>query len=236
MGPKMEGAILAGLFNLTLTPDFRCDDPRCTWNSFTTLAVTSSCQNVTENTKIQCMSVTRGAPPKFWCNYTTPAGHMIYAESGGRLQSGFFDTYFNTTAFQMAPPILPWPAVDKRVINSTILRLAIANMQGDFSMKNPEFMECDIRWCARTLPNLTVENGKLDAGPFEDPELNGTLGEHENIEGWARWHTFNISNEYYPDFAGNRTFRLHSMEQKLSSGISTGFLLQELIVVTTCLC
>ncbi|KAF7518915.1 hypothetical protein G7054_g13272 [Neopestalotiopsis clavispora] len=204
MGPKMQGAILSGLFNLSYPVQFTCTTGNCRWDQFSTLAVTSSCHNVTSDTTVMCGSY--GAA--LHCNYTTPAGFFI--ESSSWMMDSESATLFNYTAFE------PSFESTSRPINSTLARFALANLQGNFNMSNPVVLECDIRLCARVTRNLTVTNGTLDAGISDNIELEGVPGLYEeNLElgvaGVRDWYTFNITGDH-PTFPGNRTFSYHMID------------------------
>ena len=54
MGSRMQGAILSGLFNMSLTETVSCPTGDCRWDEFTTLAIKSDCYNVTASTKVDC--------------------------------------------------------------------------------------------------------------------------------------------------------------------------------------
>jgi hypothetical protein len=205
MGPKMQGAILNGLFNLSSPVQFTCTTGNCRWDQFSTLAVTSSCRNVTSDTAVMCK--TSGSA--FHCNYTTPAGFFItssFHSSSGSEST----TLFNSTAFQ------PSSKDTAKPINSTLARFAIANLQGNFNMSNPDVLECDIRLCARVTRNLTVTNGTLDAGISDDIELKGVPGRYEEnlrpgVGTIREWYTFNITGDH-PTFPGNRSFSYHMID------------------------
>lgn len=209
MGPKMQGAILNGLFNLSSPVQFTCTTGNCRWDEFSTLAVTSSCQNVTSETTVLCGR----SGSAFDCNYTTPAGFFIGASSH-QSSGGASTTLFNSTAF--LPPS-GGPGADRDdPINSTLARFALANLHGDFNMSNPGILECDIRLCARVTRNQTVTNGTFDAGISNDIEAIGVPvlyeANHRPGVGSSRdWYTFNISGDH-PDFPGNSSFSYHMID------------------------
>jgi hypothetical protein len=211
MGPKMQGAILNGLFNLSSPIQYTCTSGNCQWDEFSTLAVKSSCQNVTSNTTVLCGRIGSGV----YCNYTTPAGFFIGASSR-QSSGGGSSTEFNSTAFK--PTSYDYDPISDRddPINSTIARIALANLQGDFSMSNPDILECDMRLCARVTRNLTVTNGTFNPGISDDIELEGVPGRYEeNMKPGTSsprdWYTFNITGDH-PDFPGNHSFSYHMID------------------------
>lgn len=205
MGPKMQGAILNGLFNLSSPVQFTCTTGNCRWDEFSTLAVTSSCQNVTSDTTVLC--VENGSA--FICKYTTPAGFVIRSSSHSS-SGGASTTLFNSTAF------LPLSDDQDVPINSTLARFALADLQGNFNMSNPNVLECDIRLCARVTRNLAVTNGTFDAGISNDIEVIGVPGLYEaslkpGFASYREWYTFNTSGDH-PDFPGNSSFSYHMID------------------------
>lgn len=211
MGPKMQGAILNGLFDLSAPIMYTCSTGNCQWDDFSSLAVTSSCQNVTSNTNVSC-GTSAGSRT---CNYTTPAGFLIQSRSSSR-SGGGFSTNFNSTAFM--PDSYDMSVMDPReeLINSTIARVAMANLQGDFNMTRPEVLECDMRLCARVTRNLTITNGTFNAGDSEMIELEGVAGRYEEslkpgVRSNRDWYTFNITGDH-PSYPGNRSFSYNMVD------------------------
>jgi hypothetical protein len=202
MGPKMQGAILNGLFNLSSPIDVTCPTGYCQWPNFSTLAVTSACQNVTSETQVNC-KMTGGTT---LCNYTTPSGFLLrgskHSSSGGGSQ-----VYFDTTA-----RVPPRPNT-KEPPNSTILTIAMANMQEPFNLTIPELMECELRWCARVTQNLTVTNGTFGPGISKNIELTGAPSDFNQMigRGQLKWYTFKIDDNH-TSFPGNHTFSIHSID------------------------
>jgi hypothetical protein len=190
MDPKMQGAILNGLYNLSAPVQIECQTGNCQWDDFTTLAVTSNCTNATSDTLTMCDSGGRDTS----CNYTTPAGFFIESYSWQSSGGGGF-TQFNTTARTQ----------DARhqgsKLNSSIVSFAAANMLPPFSQGSPDITECDMRWVARRVRNTTVANGTFHPGIIEDIELYGIDNPFD--ENW--WVTFNVTDEY-TSFPGNRSF------------------------------
>jgi hypothetical protein len=48
--PKMQGAILGGLFNLSSPVEVTCASGNCQWPVFSTMVVTSTCKNISSST------------------------------------------------------------------------------------------------------------------------------------------------------------------------------------------
>lgn len=215
MGPKMQGAILNGLFNLSSPVQFTCTTGNCRWDEFSTLAVTSSCQNVTSQTVVRCERSISKLETDFVCNYTTPAGFFIKASSRQNVVNSGSITSFNSTAFDLLSDDPHHFRTE--LINSTLAKIALANLQGNFNVSNPDILECDMRLCARVISNLTVTNGTFDTGSFDDIELEGVPSQWDKdqqagVGGFLRdYYTFNITGDH-PTFPGNHSFSIHTID------------------------
>ncbi|KAJ8117992.1 hypothetical protein OPT61_g922 [Boeremia exigua] len=211
MGPKMQGAMLNGLFNLSSPIEFACSTGNCQWDDFSTLGVASTCQNVTSTSKILCQS--RGGSRS--CNYTTPSGLFIragsYSSSGG---GGA--TRFNSTAITPNFGGSAWSGDRDGPINSTLAIIATAGLSDDFNLTRPDLMECTMRLCARVTRKLAVSNGTFIPGVSEDIELEGVPGRYEidmkeGVSSPRDWFTFNITGDP-PSYPGNRSFSYNAID------------------------
>ncbi|KAF3053385.1 hypothetical protein E8E11_011807 [Didymella keratinophila] len=210
MGPKMQGAILNGLYNLTTAVQFFCSTGDCQWAGFSSLAVASTCTNVTSDTETLCGR----SGSWFGCNYTTPAGFFVTSSHSAR-SGGGTSTSFNTTAFK--PASYDYGPIDDRSspVNSTIARIALVNLDGEFNMTRPDVSECNMRLIARVTRNLTVTNGTFNPGSFEDIELEGVPGRYDDAQQSGTsvrdWYTFNITGDH-PSYPGNRSFSYNTID------------------------
>lgn len=196
MDPKIQGAILNGLYNLSAPVPIQCQTGNCEWDDFTTLAVASNCANVTSTSHIVCDRIVGGLA----CNYTTPAGLFIEssraASSGGGGETGFNST---------ARAHLRLPSEDAG-FNNSIITFAAANMIGQYDMENPDITECNMRWVGRHVRNMTVVNGTFNLGIIQDHEL---FGIPKPIAEEIQWTSFNVSNETATLFS-NTTFSINA--------------------------
>ena len=210
MGPKMQGAIMNGLYNISAPFHFTCSTGNCQWDAFSTLAVTSTCRNVTSESEIVCERLARGAKS---CNYTTPLGLRIessYVTSSG----GGNIVNFNLTALDMPTFGGRFSSNEDNGPNDTLATFAIANMRTPFSLEKPDVTECTMRWCARIMHNLRVENGIMTPGESEDVELSGIRTPFDSPGGSNRlWITFNVSDAYQ-GFLGNRSFSISARDDR----------------------
>lgn len=191
MDPKMQGAILNGLYNLSAPIPVQCQTGNCQWEDFTTVAVTSECRNVTSSNRINC-EFSRGSKS---CNYTTPSDFFISSyssTSSGDTRS----TEFNSTT---NPPQTTSHLGE--LLNSTLSEFAAAKMSALFSEERPDITECSMRWVARLVQNTTFSNGTFHPGIATDYELIGVVNPFDS----NHWVTFNVSNES-ETFPGNKSF------------------------------
>ncbi|EMD96231.1 hypothetical protein COCC4DRAFT_46673 [Bipolaris maydis ATCC 48331] len=191
MDPKMQGAILNGLYNLSAPIQVQCQTGNCRWEDFTTLAVTSECKNVTSSSNMSC-EFSRGTSS---CNYTTPSDFFISSyssTSSGDTRS----TGFNSTAL---PPQTTSHLGE--LLNSTLLKFAAAKISTPFTDENPDITECSMRWVARLVQNTTFSNGTFHPGIAKDYELIGVVNPFDS----NHWVTFNVSDES-GTFPGNKSF------------------------------
>ncbi|KAF1933737.1 uncharacterized protein M421DRAFT_52650 [Didymella exigua CBS 183.55] len=211
MGPKMQGAMLNGLFNLSSPMQYTCSTGNCQWDDFSTLAVASSCQNVTSTSKIVC----RAEAGARYCNYTTPSGLFIRASSW-QSSGGGGATRFNSTAITPDVGGSSWSGDRDGPINSTLATIAMAALSNGFNLTMPDLMECSMRLCARVTRNLTVSNGTFIPGVSEDFELEGVPGRYEidmrpGISSPRDWFTFNTTGDH-PSYPGNRSFSYNAID------------------------
>jgi hypothetical protein len=213
MDPKIQGAILNGLYNLSAPVQYTCATGNCYWNEFTTLAVRSSCKNVTSETKIMCETRQRGSR---YCNYTTPSGFFTSAfnsvSSGGG--SGI---YYNTSVRKNEYG-------DKEsdyLFNSSLLSFAMAKFPHSYD--KPDVSECSMEWCAQILKNVTVLNGKFYHGASEDVDLVGVRHPLDPPNASRHWDSFNVTDDSL-SFRGNRTFSINSMDnQRIKTFLASVF-------------
>jgi hypothetical protein len=75
--PKMQRAILGGLFNLSSPVEVTCVIGNCQWPEYSTMPVNNSCKKVSSNTQDVCnISYGYGI-----CNYTAPSGLVVEASN-----------------------------------------------------------------------------------------------------------------------------------------------------------
>ncbi|KAI8935603.1 hypothetical protein NX059_008169 [Plenodomus lindquistii] len=166
MDPKMQGAILNGLYNLSAPIAVECQTGNCQWDPYTTLAITSRCENVSLSSAINC---TFENIINADCNYTTPSGLLIQSRKVNTSGGGLI-TQFNSTA--RIPETARYRGVSG-VYSSTLIGFAAASMLEPYSIEAPDITECELRWIARQVRNMAVVNGTFQPGVSQDYELIG---------------------------------------------------------------
>lgn len=186
MDPKIQGAILNGLYNLSAPVQIECQTSNCQWDLYTTLAVTSRCENVTSATTINCAN----AGQLYSCDYNTPGGFLVQSRVFSSSASGSA-TRFNSTA------ITP-------LRDDVLVIFAAVNMLEPYSLEAPDVTECEMRWVAQSVQNTTVTNGTFHPGITQNYELQFL---EDATNGADYMLKFGVSDES-TTFPGNSTFSI----------------------------
>jgi hypothetical protein len=195
----MQGAVQNGLYILNSPAEFSCTTANCTWPTFYTVGVCSSCTNVTNQVKSNCTQGGRGGGGG-GCNYTLPAGHKLssswWSSSGGGHQ-----TFLNATAkagdtgFNIN--ITDW------LVNTGIVRFNPSGRNYTY----PEAFECSLSWCAKRYSAVKVTKGEIDtpdirSWPLKSPD------QFWDAHGFSL-NPFEVADD--TDFDGpNRTFTVNA--------------------------
>jgi hypothetical protein len=157
----MQGSIFNGIYSLNAPDPFICSTANCDWPDFATLAICTSCEDVTATTNINCEDNPRTGSQL--CNYTTPSGHNLSANTNMDAHTGFSSTLLNSTAtsvFRLGDLFN-----DTLLINSaTIILPPIvqgASGQPDTKLPPAVVTECTIRWCAQVYEGNQVTGNIL---------------------------------------------------------------------------
>lgn len=177
MDPKMQGAIVNGLFNLSAPVQASCPTGDYRWKEYTTFGIASKCTNVTMAPNVTCKNPD---PRSTRCDYTTPGGYVTgYGRStssdGGSVMN------FNATARTASA------AICTELDNGAIITSALAKFL-DYSAN-----ECSMRWAARTFSNTTVVNGIFYPGSSRYHELIGT-NPSQDARTIRVWNIFQVPN------------------------------------------
>jgi hypothetical protein len=108
MDTKMQGAMLSGLFNLSMPVRYSCPTGNCRWNEYSTLAVGSSWRNVSDTTRVDCWN--DPVSDDYSCDYTTSMGiklrgnrrHYYFGSVLENLQADYGPQVGNTSVVNFA--------------------------------------------------------------------------------------------------------------------------------------
>jgi hypothetical protein len=163
----MQGSIFNGIFSLKAPDPFTCSTANCNWPTFATLAVCNSCEDVTATTVINCSNSTRGSQQ---CNYTTPSGYILSANTNFDAHTGFSSTLLNSTATSVFT--LGDLFNDTLLITSaTVILPPVAQnaaTQSNAQLPPAVVTECTIRWCAQVYEGNRVLGNVLNQTQVND--------------------------------------------------------------------
>ena len=202
------------MFGSNTAMPFDCPSGDCTWESYKSLGICSSCVDVTAatNTTRVCED---GEPPRWaptevknrTCHYETPSGYRL----DGRATNWFFmrdyeqyHTLWNSTTEWENPRDGEYQTPPDQGI-ATIATLKFVEYD-DMRVARPEIWlesahECTLSWCAIEYGSSNAENGQLNDEPTHSTPLtrldkiacheNGT-GEEGSMSPYA-WSTSGMS-------------------------------------------
>ena len=146
----MQGAIFSGIYGLSASQPLSCFSGNCTWEYFQTISVCSSCKNVTLSSVKLCTG-SDIMPSR--CNYTSPLGLIV---------CGIHDRGMSTTS--------TWTLLSATAESTESSLVTIAFVKNSMELDNvgkiaaPEVHECKVRFCARTISGVAVQNSKIHDG------------------------------------------------------------------------
>jgi hypothetical protein len=216
----MQGAIFNGIYALNAPDPVTCTTANCHWDKFATLAVCSSCKDVTVTTKKTC--ATLNLFPE--CNYTTPNGHNLSSSATVDGHSGNIRTTINSTAANPSPSFEWFGSMLNDTLLMTLGAIIISPIP-PYASEPPSIPEgvivdCELRWCAALYDNITVTNNVFAARRREFPLY--PTGGHDNYSiGFAP------AEEDRAQFPGNSTFSVYAFDT-----LNTGVYLTDLFTLS----
>lgn len=131
----IQGAFYIGYYNLGKSfIDFSCPSSNCSWETFNSLGICSTCQNVTEIAQIT------GAP-NIGVDVTTPGGWSTFFQAYDQVQAIANESFFDST----------WDT-----ISANLVSLVVVQRSGYIFKDGYIVTECSIQWCAKQYSNVTV--------------------------------------------------------------------------------
>lgn len=184
-----------------------CTTGKCTWPTYCTLGICSSCYNVTDGVNSSCVR----SPGSLRCHYTFSSGFELFASSSSSSGGGHRTTFNSTT-------ILGETGFGTNITN-TLVRIAMIKMNYDYdkeigTIMRPDAMECDIAWCAKAYRNTIVTDGQWSTSNVSEYELQSPFAMY-NWNG-REYNPFNVVKND-SEFNGNRTFTVNGNDHNTMS-------------------
>ncbi|KAI0134024.1 hypothetical protein BJ170DRAFT_182519 [Xylariales sp. AK1849] len=161
----MQGAMLKGIFNITTTPVFSCDGS-CVWNdTYVSLGISSTCNNVTQATLQSKVCPPDGVPSR-QCNMTTP-GNIRLSTSG-------LLTEWATTLLINTSSTFSTYDESREVWDSEILKFAVYRASTDYKFNNfyENVTECTLNLAAYEYSNVQASGVNFNVGTLRKTLLN----------------------------------------------------------------
>lgn len=209
----MQGAIMNGLYSLDSPVKFTCQTANCTWPTFYSLGMCSSCTNVTSAVNGLCEH--SGASQS--CNFTLPSGTELFADYR-QSSGGGYRTTFNSSAV----------VVDTGYstnITNTLVDIAMIKMAYNYDEKigtvmRPDATQCSLVWCAKSYRNTTVSNGILSVSDISTYELQSFSSTYDS-DGRG-YNTFTLADGN-SGIDWNRTFTINYNDHNTISSYLADF-------------
>jgi len=188
---NVQGAVMNGLYTLGSPVTFTCTTANCTWPTFYSLGICSSCTNVTHNANATCVPSSSGSGQT--CDYTLPSG--LETSSSHGMGSGVGDvTLLNATARARMD-------ITDRLVEIGAVRMPNWPLYADGI---PGVFDCRLSWCAKRYSNVVVSNGKIATPDIRSWPLELQKDYYIKDRPWLYLFRVSASAE---DFDGpNRTF------------------------------
>lgn len=186
----MARAAYAGLFASLSTPDFTCSTGNCTWPSFTTLGMCSTCQDVSQKVKRSCNTGEPELSGYEACWYELigggdlPGAKPYPGPDVGALLPGLegpnstkFVRFCPPSGYRYWPLWFTWASTlwdkNRDLLDFTSYRFPQKDSSTDQGCSVPmaHIEQCKVFWCARTFDSATVVNGNFTQGPGTDVRL-----------------------------------------------------------------
>jgi hypothetical protein len=192
---QLQSAIMTALYNQSMPYQFSCGTGNCTWPSFYSLGVCSTCANVSVTSVHRKCDY--GYHPTT-CNYTTQGG---------------FNLSFNTTpgiwASTKSVASIPANASDQLAT----IAIGIAH---NYNIEAPNITECSFSWCVKGYHDVSVASGIIKFPNITEYRLNRTgyvnltFAGNQTSSFWGAY-VFSIINPP-PSWNANTTWMVNGMD------------------------
>ncbi|KAG8157784.1 hypothetical protein KVR01_012446 [Diaporthe batatas] len=189
--PYFQGAFYNGYYQLgEPLIDFNCPSSNCSWPTFNSLGLCSSCQNVTDTAEI--IQLERLA------RITTPRGWTFHIDEGTKVKS----------IAKISAVGVSLDTISAHLVSTAILQRSPNDSEFFDVRQGLVITECSISWCTKQYSNVTVLNGTLqEYYSIRDVELRPVA--NQALSG-LNTSSIHISTDVYnwpfmltPDIDGN---------------------------------
>jgi hypothetical protein len=215
--PRMQGAIFNGVFSLNAPNPVTCSTANCAWSDFATLAVCSTCEDVSAKTQVQCGSAEpsiSGAGGPQLCNYTTPNGSNLSAVAFMDAHTGFASTLLNSTATTQLGNGEFWD--DTLLVSIAAIMLPpvaqSSSTQPSYKLPPAQVTECTIRWCMAVYDKTSVSGNLLNTSNIRTFELHKTGAPLVLGDGTRDLSVWEPAENDASSIPGNSTIMINAMD------------------------
>jgi hypothetical protein len=178
----LSASVLSGI-SISQEPSFDCPSGNCTWGTYETLGVCSSCEDVSNKAQRSCKLDDN--LNTIYCDYNLPSEGIsitlstVMVTPTSDVAAG--GTIFNSTAVSLG-------LSSRAFIRIGILRVDLdeyAQMRehpGSYTDVPKSLHVCELAWCLKKYESAEVNNGVLkEALQTNPPLLQDTLGAYEAL-------------------------------------------------------
>jgi len=187
----MQDAAMLGLYtDPSATYQNSCGTGNCTWPTFYTLGVCSTCTNVTTASRRSCAN--EGSA--ILCNYTTPAGYDLQ----------YYNGYNQWTSIAAISGGNNLTAVSDTIVTTAILKQLTNDTPIDIT-------DCTFSWCVKGFHNPSVTENVLDLSNVTEYQLSYTrlikdIYQFTILDAPTAWNASIIWDVTVTDYQGTSAF------------------------------
>lgn len=193
----LDRAILLTLYGEPQLPDLSCLGPLCQYPAFTSLGLTSNCQDVTELSKRNCTKADEDGYEN--CDFTTPRGFKLFR------QAKINDTSSKVTGTSINEGSVIHEDNLKITMDAVLFKFGI--LRHPLNSFDPsdgmQIVECTLGLCAIEYTGWNISHGTIHPGLMNKYPVMTPNTTNFNIENRDYMIKINVSD---PIFSYNRMF------------------------------
>lgn len=189
----VKSAALQALYNGSIDPPFQCAAPVCHFDTFSSLSLCSSCNDVSKST------TTTDCGNGAFCTYVTPAGARIRTTNALEEDNSYLTLFNSTSTTNLSGSGFS----DLTVSNFSLIKF---NQSATSSTDQPVLSaayDCSLRWCGKTWSSGSVSNGIFEYGSL------------------TQWDFRNVTS-YYPPYASETMYATITPDVQIANGSGEG--------------